>query len=74
MKTPLFYLRNLEETHLKGSCEGANDAQNILTKACVGQKSCLVDVSENTSGKGKSCGNEAKRLAVESLLTMMVRR
>ncbi|KAL2936492.1 Beta-galactosidase 7, partial [Bienertia sinuspersici] len=38
--------------------------------ACVGQKSCLVDVSENTSGKGKSCGNEAKRLAVESLLTM----
>ncbi|KAL2932355.1 Beta-galactosidase [Bienertia sinuspersici] len=49
----------------RGSCESANDVQSILTKACVGQETCLVDVSEKTFGEGKSCGTEVKRLAVE---------
>ncbi|XP_021750275.1 beta-galactosidase 15-like [Chenopodium quinoa] len=49
----------------KGSCESANDAKSILTKACVGKEFCLLDVSEKTFGAASSCGDKTKRLAVE---------
>lgn len=49
----------------KASCEGAISAQDILIKACVGQETCLVDVSEKTFGTRSSCAGEIKRLAVE---------
>ncbi|KMT03373.1 hypothetical protein BVRB_8g190620 [Beta vulgaris subsp. vulgaris] len=41
------------------------DAQHILTKACVGQETSLVDISEKTFGAALNCEDKIKRLAVE---------
>ncbi|KAL2897721.1 Beta-galactosidase 7 [Bienertia sinuspersici] len=49
----------------KGFCEGANNAQDILTKVCVGQETCLVDISEKTFGATLGCEAKVKRFAVE---------
>ncbi|KAK9697359.1 hypothetical protein RND81_08G032500 [Saponaria officinalis] len=49
----------------KGSCEGANDAQTILNKACVGKERCSINVSESVFGVANNCMNKAKKLAVE---------
>ncbi|TKY54396.1 Beta-galactosidase protein [Spatholobus suberectus] len=50
----------------KGSCESKNNALSIAQKACVGKDACSIGVSEKTFGP-TSCGNIAKRLAVEAL-------
>ncbi|RDX58412.1 hypothetical protein CR513_62274, partial [Mucuna pruriens] len=51
---------------IKGTCESKNSALSILQNACVGKESCSIDVSEKTFGP-TTCGNIAKRLAVEAV-------
>ncbi|XP_011000544.1 PREDICTED: beta-galactosidase 15-like [Populus euphratica] len=51
----------------KGTCEASNDAFSIIQKACVGQESCTIDVSEDTFGS-TTCGDDViKTLAVEAI-------
>ncbi|KAL0558579.1 hypothetical protein IC582_003156 [Cucumis melo] len=49
----------------KGSCEGKNDAMKIVEDLCVGQESCVVDISEDTFGATNCALGVVKRLAVE---------
>ncbi|KAJ6428139.1 hypothetical protein OIU84_023538 [Salix udensis] len=50
-----------------GTCEASNDAISIVEKACVGQESCTIDVSEDTFGS-TTCGDDViKTLAVEAI-------
>ncbi|KAJ6713278.1 BETA-GALACTOSIDASE 7 [Salix purpurea] len=52
---------------VKGYCEGSKDASSVVEKACVGQESCTVDVSEDTFGS-TTCGDDViKTLAVEAI-------
>ncbi|KAF7801334.1 beta-galactosidase 15-like [Senna tora] len=50
----------------KGTCESINNALSVLQKACVRKETCSIDVSEKTFGS-TSCGDIAKRLAVEAV-------
>ncbi|KAJ8422382.1 hypothetical protein Cgig2_012098 [Carnegiea gigantea] len=50
---------------VEGSCKGDKDAVDILSKECVGQETCSVEVSESTLGVASSCGDKTKRFAVE---------
>ncbi|XP_075491404.1 beta-galactosidase 15-like [Primulina tabacum] len=47
----------------KGHCESSNSI-SVLKEACVGQKSCSIDVSEKTFG-ATDCKSSVQRLAVE---------
>ncbi|KAL5975826.1 Beta-galactosidase 7 [Asimina triloba] len=50
----------------KGTCD-SDQTLALVKKACVGQKGCVVDVSEATLG-ATNCGeNMAKRLAVQAI-------
>ncbi|KAJ6341052.1 hypothetical protein OIU78_009264 [Salix suchowensis] len=52
---------------VKGYCEGSKDASSVVEKACVGQESCTIDVSEDTFGS-TTCGDDViKTLAVEAI-------
>ncbi|KAK9275071.1 hypothetical protein L1049_022329 [Liquidambar formosana] len=49
----------------KGSCEAANSF-SAVEKACIGQQTCSLNVSEATFGPSK-CDNITKRLAVQAV-------
>lgn len=52
---------------VKGFCEGSKDALSVVEKACVGQESCTIDVSEDTFGS-TTCGDDViKTLSVEAI-------
>ncbi|KAL9370086.1 hypothetical protein Peur_041285 [Populus x canadensis] len=52
---------------VKGYCEGSKDALSVVEKACVGQESCTIDVSEDTFGS-TTCGDDViKTLSVEAI-------
>ncbi|KAF9688767.1 hypothetical protein SADUNF_Sadunf01G0022400 [Salix dunnii] len=52
---------------VKGYCEGSKDASSVVEKACVGQESCTIDVSEDSFGS-TTCGDDViKTLAVEAI-------
>ncbi|XP_058106772.1 beta-galactosidase 15-like [Magnolia sinica] len=50
----------------KGTCE-ADHAFLVVQKACVGRKSCSIDVSEATLGLSNCDNNINKRLAVQAV-------
>ncbi|XP_058078737.1 beta-galactosidase 15-like [Magnolia sinica] len=50
----------------KGTCE-AVDALLVVQKACVGQASCSVDVSESMLGPSNCDSSISKRLAVQAI-------
>ncbi|KAF8401121.1 hypothetical protein HHK36_014425 [Tetracentron sinense] len=53
-------------SYLKGTCEAVNSL-SVVQKACVGQQTCLINVSETTFGTSNCSGNTTKRLAVEAV-------
>ncbi|OVA11465.1 D-galactoside/L-rhamnose binding SUEL lectin domain [Macleaya cordata] len=50
----------------KGSCDAANTV-SAVQKACVGQESCTINVSEATLGTSQCGNNVTKRLAVQAV-------